>query len=182
MNEEIKNQTEELEQESAETVSAETEEIQEPQKEKNQVTLLQEKVQQLEEEAAKQDDRYKRVLAEYDNFRKRTMKEKETTYQDAQMSTVSAFLPVLDNLERGAAQENADEGVKLILKQFREILQKHHVESCAEEGQAFDPNFHNAVLHEEGEGSGETVIAQVLQKGYTMNGKLIRAAMVKTTD
>ena len=178
MNEEIKNQTEEQ--------AVETEEVQEPvketKKEKKQVTLLQEKIAQLEEEAARQDDRYKRVLAEYDNFRKRTLKEKETTYQDAQLATVSAFLPVLDNLERGAAQENADEGVKLILKQFQEILQKYHVESCAEEGQAFDPNFHNAVLHEEGEGSGETVIAQVLQKGYTMNGRLIRVAMVKTTD
>lgn len=185
MNEEIKNQTEELEQDVAEII-AEAEETQEPvketKKEKKQVTLLQEKVAQLEEEAARQDDRYKRVLAEYDNFRKRTLKEKETTYQDAQLATVGAFLPVLDNLERGAAQENADEGVKLILKQFREILTKYHVESCAEEGQTFDPNFHNAVLHEEGEGSGETVIAQVLQKGYTMNGKLIRAAMVKTTD
>ena len=178
MNEEIKNQTEEQ--------AVETEEVQEPvketKKEKKQVTLLQEKIAQLEEEAARQDDRYKRVLAEYDNFRKRTLKEKETTYQDAQLATVSAFLPVLDNLERGAAQENADEGVKLILKQFQEILQKYHVESCAEEGQAFDPNFHNAVLHEEGEGTGETVIAQVLQRGYTMNGRLIRAAMVKTTD
>ena len=171
MNEEIKNQTEEQ--------AVEVEETQEPAVENNK---LEEKIAQLEEEAAKQDDRYKRILAEYDNFRKRTLKEKETTYQDAQMSTVSAFLPVLDNLERGAAQENADEGVKLILKQFREILTKYHVESCAEEGQTFDPNFHNAVLHEEGEGSGETVIAQVLQKGYTMNGKLIRAAMVKTTD
>ena len=171
MNEEIKNQTEEQ--------AVEVEETQEPAVENSK---LEEKIARLEEEAAKQDDRYKRILAEYDNFRKRTLKEKETTYQDAQMATVSAFLPVLDNLERGAAQENADEGVKLILKQFREILTKYHVESCAEEGQTFDPNFHNAVLHEEGEGSGETVIAQVLQKGYTMNGKLIRAAMVKTTD
>lgn len=171
MNEEIKNQTEEQ--------AVEVEETREPAVENSK---LEEKIARLEEEAAKQDDRYKRILAEYDNFRKRTLKEKETTYQDAQMATVSAFLPVLDNLERGAAQENADEGVKLILKQFREILTKYHVESCAEEAQAFDPNFHNAVLHEEGEGSGETVIAQVLQKGYTMNGKLIRAAMVKTTD
>ena len=178
MNEEIKNQTEEQVEETCEAA----EPVQEPQTEQTETVTLEEKITQLEEEAAKLDDRYKRVLAEYDNFRKRTMKEKETTYQNAQMSTVAAFLPVLDNLERGAAQENADEGVKLILKQFNEILQKYHVESCGEEGQAFDPNFHNAVLHEEGEGSGETVIAQVLQKGYTMNGKLMRAAMVKTTD
>ena len=175
MSEEIKNQTEEQAAETGEPVK-------ETKKEKKQSAKLEEKIAQLEEEAAKQDDRYKRILAEYDNFRKRTQKEKEATWQDAQMATVSAFLPVLDNLERGAAQENADEGVKLILKQFREILTKYHVESCGEEGQAFDPNFHNAVLHEDGEGSGETVIAQVLQKGYTMNGKLIRAAMVKTTD
>ena len=178
MNEEIKNQTEE------QTVEAQEpqEPVKESKKEKKQTAKLEEKIVQLEEEAAKQDDRYKRILAEYDNFRKRTQKEKESTYQDAQMATVAAFLPVLDNLERGAAQENADEGVKLILKQFQDILQKYHVEACGEQGQAFDPNFHNAVLHEEGEGSGETVIAQVLQKGYTMNGKLIRAAMVKTTD
>ena len=137
---------------------------------------------ELEEKLNAEHENYLRLAAEYDNFRKRTQKEKESTYQDAQLATVAAFLPVLDNLERGAALETADEGVKLILKQFREILTKYHVESCAEEGQAFDPNFHNAVLHEEGEGTGETVIAQVLQKGYTMNGRLIRAAMVKTTD
>ena len=134
-----------------------------------------------EEKYNAEHDARLRIAAEYDNFRKRTMKEKETTWQEAQMAAVAAFLPVLDNLERGAAQENADEGIKLILKQFREILDKYHVEACGEEGQPFDPNFHNAVLHEEGEGTGETVIAQVLQKGYTMGGKLIRAAMVKTT-
>ncbi len=178
MSEEIKNQTEEQAVEAEET----QEPVKESKKEKKQNAKLEEKIQQLEEEAAKQDDRYKRILAEYDNFRKRTQKEKENTYQDAQMATVAAFLPVLDNLERGAAQENADEGVKLILKQFQDILTKYHVEACGEQGQAFDPNFHNAVLHEEGEGTGETVIAQVLQKGYTMNGKLIRPAMVKTTD
>ena len=140
-----------------------------------------ERIAELEQELEKEKKEYLFLMAEFDNFRKRTMKEKETTWQEAQMAVVAAFLPVLDNLERGAAQENADEGIKLILKQFREILDKYHVEACGEEGQPFDPNFHNAVLHEEGEGTGETVIAQVLQKGYTMGGKLIRAAMVKTT-
>ena len=135
MNEEIKNQTEE---QAAEETA---EPVKETRKEKKQAAKLEEKIAQLEEEAAKQEDRYKRILAEYDNFRKRTQKEKETTYQDAQLATVAAFLPVLDNLERGAALETADEGVKLILKQFREILQKYHVEPCAEAGQAFDPNF-----------------------------------------
>ncbi len=177
MSEEIKNQTEE---QAVETEQAETP-VKESKKEKKQAAKLEEKIAQLEEEAAKQDDRYKRILAEYDNFRKRTQKEKENTWQDAQMAAISAFLPVLDNLERGAAQENADEGVKLILKQFREILQKCHVEPCGAEGETFDPLKHNAVMHEDGEG-GETVIAQVLQKGYLMGEKLIRPAMVKTTD
>ena len=94
MSEEIKNQTEEQ--------AVEAEEAQEPvketKKEKKQTAKLEEKIAQLEEEAAKQDDRYKRILAEYDNFRKRTQKEKESTYQDAQLATVAAFLPVLDNL------------------------------------------------------------------------------------
>ncbi len=175
MSEEIKNEAQAVETEQVETP------VKESKKEKKQAAKLEEKIAQLEEEAARQDDRYKRILAEYDNFRKRTQKEKEGTYQDAQIATVSAFLPVLDNLERGAAVENADEGVKLILKQFREILQKYHVEPCGAEGETFDPQLHNAVMHEDGEG-GETVIAQVLQKGYTMNGRLIRAAMVKTTD
>ncbi len=177
MNEETKQQTEE---QAVETPQAETP-VKESKKEKKQAALLEEKIAQLEEQAAKQDDRYKRILAEYDNFRKRTQKEKESTYQDAQMATVAAFLPVLDNLERGAAVENADEGVKLMLKQFRDILAKYHVEACGEAGEAFDPQKHNAVMHEDGEGK-ETVIAQVLQKGYLMGDKLIRPAMVKTTD
>ena len=174
MSEEIKNQTEEQ--------AVEAEEAQEPvketKKEKKQNAKLEEKIAQLEEEAAKQDDRYKRILAEYDNFRKRTQKEKEATWQDAQMATVSAFLPVLDNLERGASVEGADEGVKLILKQFREILTKYHVEPCGEEGQPFDPNFHNAVMQRDDENFGESTICEVFQTGFKVGEKVIRHAMV----
>lgn len=154
----------------------------ETKKEKKKTAQLEERIQTLEAEATQKDERYLRVLAEYDNFRKRSQKERSSVYQDAQIAVFEVILPVLDNLERAAAAETADEGVRMILRQFQDILKKCGVEECGREGEPFDPNFHNAVLHAEGEGSGETVIAQVLQKGYTMNGKLIRPAMVKTTD
>ena len=150
--------------------------------EKRRLEALEEKIKKLEDERAQQDERYKRLLAEYDNFRKRSQKEKDGTYLDAQVNTVAAILPVLDNLERAAQAEEASEGVKMILKQFRDILTKAGVAPCGAEGETFDPNLHNAVMHEDGEGKGDTVIAQVLQKGYTMTDRLVRAAMVKTTD
>lgn len=150
--------------------------------EKRRLEALEEKIKKLEDERAQQDERYKRLLAEYDNFRKRSQKEKDGTYLDAQVNTVAAILPVLDNLERAAQAEEASEGVKMILKQFRDILTKAGVAPCGAEGETFDPNLHNAVMHEDGEGKGDTVIAQVLQKGYTMKDRLVRAAMVKTTD
>ena len=178
MSEEIKNQTEEQAVEAEET----QEPVKETKKEKKQNAKLEEKIAQLEEEAAKQDDRYKRILAEYDNFRKRTQKEKESTYQDAQMATVAAFLPVLDNLERGAAQENADEGVKMMHKQALEILEKLHVKACGQVGESFDPNFHNAVMHIEDENLGENVISAVFQKGYKIGDKVIRFAMVQVAN
>lgn len=150
--------------------------------EKKHAARLEEKIRQMEEEAARRTETYMRVLAEYDNFRKRSQKERDSTYQDAQISTIALFLPVLDNLERAASAAEADEGVRMILKQFQDLLKKCGVEECGKEGEAFDPNFHNAVMHQEGEGTGEPVIVQVLQKGYTLNGRLIRPAMVKTTD
>lgn len=166
----------------AEAQEQQAAEAQEPKKEKKKTAQLEERIQMLETEAAQKDERYLRVLAEYDNFRKRSQKERSSVYQDAQIAVFEVILPVLDNLERAAAAETADEGVQMILRQFQDILKKCGVEECGREGEPFDPNFHNAVLHAEGEGSGETVIAQVLQKGYTMSGKLIRPAMVKTTD
>lgn len=150
--------------------------------EKKHAARLEEKIRQMEEEAARKTETYMRVLAEYDNFRKRSQKERDSTYQDAQISTIALFLPVLDNLERAASAAEADEGVHMILKQFQDLLKKCGVEECGKEGETFDPNFHNAVMHQEGEGTGEPVIVQVLQKGYTLNGRLIRPAMVKTTD
>ena len=143
---------------------------------------LEAKVQQLEELNAAQQDQYKRVLAEYDNFRKRSAKEKETIYADVTAQTVSEFLPVLDNLERAAAREDASQGAQLIYKQFCDVLSKLKVEPCAKVGDAFDPNLHNAVMHIEDETLGENVIAEVLLQGYTRNGRLVRPAMVKVAN
>ena len=143
---------------------------------------LEAKVQQLEEQNAAQQDQYKRVLAEYDNFRKRSAKEKETIYADVTAQTVSEFLPVLDNLERAAAREDASQGAQLIYKQFCDVLSKLKVAPCAKVGAAFDPTLHNAVMHIEDETLGDNVIAEVLLQGYTRNGRLVRPAMVKVAN
>ncbi len=148
----------------------------------SQTEALESRIRELEAAAESQLDQYKRVLAEYDNFRKRSAKEKESIYADVTAQTVSAFLPVLDNLERAAAREDASQGTQLIHKQFCEVLAKLKVEPCAKVGDAFDPNLHNAVMHIEDETLGENVIAEVLLQGYTLNGRLVRAAMVKAAN
>ncbi|MEA5038756.1 MAG: nucleotide exchange factor GrpE [Clostridiaceae bacterium] len=145
------------------------------------ISELEARVTELEATAAAQSEQYKRMLAEYDNFRKRTLRERESFYTDAVCVTAAAFLPVLDNLERAAAAEDAPEGTKLILRQFCEILEKLNIQPFGTEGDPFDPQKHNALLHADGEG-GDTVVAQVLQKGYTHGERVIRHADVKTTD
>lgn len=147
-----------------------------------QTEALEARIKELEAAAESQLDQYKRVLAEYDNFRKRSAKEREAIYADVTAQTVSTFLPVLDNLERAAAREDASQGAQLIHKQFCEVLSKLKVEPCAKVGDAFDPNLHNAVMHIEDEALGENVIAEVLLQGYTLNGRLVRAAMVKAAN
>ena len=136
--------------------------------------------------AAAKADEYlalaQRTQADFDNFRRRNESVRADAFAEGQRAVAKAMLAVLDNLERGAALENADEGVKLILKQFREILTKYHVESCAEEGQTFDPNFHNAVMHVEDDTLGEGVVAEVLQKGYCKGERVLRYAMVKVAN
>ena len=127
------------------------------------------------------DDKYKRVLAEYDNFRKRSMKERDAFFRDGECASISAFLPLIDNLERAAAATN-DEGAQKLLKQAQDILEKMNVHPCGKAGDAFDPNFHNAVVHIEDENLGENVIAEVLLCGYTKGDRLIRPAMVKTAN
>ena len=132
------------------------------------------------------NDKYLRLAAEYDNYRKRTAKEKESTYADAKLDTVKPFLEVLDNLDRGLAQfEEGDphrQGMELICKQFRAVLEKLGVTEIDAAGQPFDPEKHNAVMHVEDEAFGENTVAEVFQKGYQLGDKVIRFAMVKVAN
>ena len=139
----------------------------------------------LEKKLAELDDRYKRVLAEYKNFRTRSQKEKDSLYLDSVASTVAGFLPVIDTLERAMGQE-ADEGFKksleLIIKQYDECLERFGVKPFAERGDAFDPNIHNAVMHVEDDSLEGNVVAEVLLKGYMLGERVVRHAMVKVAN
>ena len=135
---------------------------------------------------AAEHDQYLRLAAEYDNFRKRSRKEREALYADVKAETVAKFLPVFDNLERAIANETADEaykkGVELIMTELRKIMSGLGVEVFGETGDAFDPNAHNAVMHVENEELGENVIAQVFQKGFRIGEKVIRHAVVQVAN
>ena len=135
---------------------------------------------------AQEHDQYLRLAAEYDNFRKRSRKEKEALYTDVKAETAGKFLPVYDNLERALANETSDEaykkGVELIKAELRKIMTGLGVEEFGEAGEAFDPNAHNAVMHVENEELGENVIAQVFQKGFRIGDKVIRHAVVQVAN
>lgn len=139
----------------------------------------------LKKELAETSDKYLRMLAEYDNFRRRTQKEKEGIYADAYESVLSAVLPVADNLERAALctdGESLSDGVKMIIKQFSEALGKLGVEAYGARGDAFDPVVHNAVMQIEDEELGENTVAEVLQKGYKKGDRILRHAVVKVAN
>ena len=127
------------------------------------------------------------TAAEYANFRARSAKEKESTYSNAKGNVVSEILPVIDNLERALSQESEDfealkKGVQMTMDQLGAALTKLGVEAYGESGDSFDPNFHNAVMHIEDEQFGDSVIVEVFQKGYKINDRVIRPAMVKTAN
>lgn len=139
----------------------------------------------LKKELAETSDKYLRMLAEYDNFRRRTQKEKEGIYADAYESALSAVLPVADNLERAALctdGESLSDGVKMIIKQFSEALGKLGVEAYGARGDTFDPVVHNAVMQIEDEELGENTVAEVLQKGYKKGDRILRHAVVKVAN
>ena len=140
-------------------------------------------------ELAEQKDMYLRVLAEYENFRRRTADEKSKIYSDTTAEVVEKFLPVLDNLEHAAAcsaDTDADsairQGVELVLRSFREILEKLGVSEIPALGETFDPNIHNAVMREDDPEKGESEITAVFQKGYKLSNKVIGYSMVKVAN
>ena len=131
-------------------------------------------------------DAYLRLLAEYDNYRKRSQKEKDSLYADIKADTVTKFLPVYDNLVRALNQGTEDEayrkGVEMIMNQFCQTLEKLGVTKTESLGQKFDPKFHNAVMHVDDEEKGENEIVEVFQEGFMLGDKVIRFAMVKVAN
>lgn len=138
------------------------------------------------EEALIPKEQFLRLAAEYDNYRKRTAREKENLWTEAKADTVQAFLPVYDNLERALKQDTADEaykkGVEMIMAQMKEVFAKLGVTEIEAKGQPFDPNLHNAVMHIEDENLGENTVAQVFQAGFMLGEKVIRFAMVQVAN
>lgn len=146
-----------------------------------------EKMEQLAQQLAAANDQHLRLAAEYDNYRKRTTKEKETIYLDAKIDTIAKFLEVYDNLERAVTQAGDDDnvhkkGMEMIFSQLKTILEKLGVTIEDPKGQSFDPAKHNAVLHVEDESLGENVVAQVFQKGFLLGDKVIRFATVQVAN
>lgn len=135
---------------------------------------------------AAQEDKYLRLAAEYDNYRKRTAKEKEALWTDIKADTAAAFLPVYDNLERAVNQPTADEaykkGVEMTMNQLKEVFTKLGITEIPALGEQFDPNLHNAVMHIDSEELGENVISQVFQAGFRCGEKVIRFAMVQVAN
>ena len=131
-------------------------------------------------------DKYLRLMAEFDNYKKRSVKERENIYADVRVDTVAKFLPVYDNLERALKQETADEayrkGVEMIMTQFVSTMEKLGVTEIEALGEKFDPAKHNAVMHVDDESFGENEVVEVFQKGFKLNDKVIRFAMVKVAN
>lgn len=140
----------------------------------------------LQQKLDAEHDAYLRLAAEYDNFRKRSQKEREALYTDIKAETVGKFLPVYDNLERALANETADEaykkGVEMTMAELRKIMEGLGVVEFGEKGDPFDPNLHNAVMHIEDDTMEKSVIAQVFQKGFRVGEKVVRFAMVQVAN
>lgn len=151
------------------------------------VTVEEKKESTLEDELKEAKDQLLRTAAEYANYRARSAKEKEQTYSNAKGAVISELLPVIDNLERAFAQEHEDyealkKGVEMTMTQLSAILEKLGVTAFGEAGEQFDPNYHNAVMHIDDDSLDKNVITDVFQKGYKINDKVIRPAMVKTAN
>ena len=146
-----------------------------------------EKMEALAGQLAALNDKYLRLAAEYDNYRKRTAREKENTYQDAKMDTIKSFLEVYDNLERAVQQAGDEEnvhkkGMEMIFHQLENVLEKLGVTVEDPTGLAFDPLKHSAVMHVDDENFGESIVSQVFQKGFLLGEKVIRFAAVQVAN
>ncbi len=161
------------------------EEAQEIQEEAAEV--VESKEEQLQKALDEKNEQFLRICAEYDNFRKRSVKEKQDAYSLSKADVIKELLPVLDNFDRAANNKESNfedykKGIDLIFNQFGEILKKLGVEAYGERGEEFDPNIHNAVMTVEDEELGENQIAAVFSKGYKMGDRIIREAVVQVAN
>ncbi len=159
-----------------ESVEVEVEEAKEPTE-----------TEKLQAQLNETNEKFLRTLAEYDNYRKRSQKEKEQAYGDSKAAVLTEFLPVLDNFERAASNKEASpedyqKGIDMIFNQFNEILKKTGVEAFGEKGEEFDPNIHSAVMHIDDGDEKENVIVDVFSKGYKLGDRVLRHAMVKVAN
>ena len=192
MNEEMKDELtpdtvvdESVAEEAAPAEEAEREPKKKVRKLEAEITDLKERLQASAAELAEKNDQYLRLAAEYDNFRRRSAKEREATYAEAYAEALASLFPVVDNLERAAMYadgENVAKGVELTLKSVTETLTRLGVEVIDPVGAEFDPNLHNAVMHVEDEAVGENTVVEVLQKGYRRGERVLRFAMVKVAN
>lgn len=168
----------------AEEIKAEAEvkEEKESKKEDKKSVKAEKEIKALKDELAEANDKYLRLAAEYDNYRKRTAKEKSDAYNDAYIDAVKAILPLADSLDKAIQFTPDDEGIKAITKQLKDIFTKIGVSEIESDGKEFDPNLHNAIMHEENEELGENVVTQTFEKGYKLGEKIIRHAMVKVAN
>ena len=145
-----------------------------------------EEVNEFEQKFKDVNDKYLRTLAEYDNYRKRTIKEKESIYPEAKATVVEKFLPIMDNFQRAIdSAENKDafyEGVVMLKKQMDEVFTTLGVEEIKAVGEEFNPELHNAVMHVEDEETGENIIVEEFQKGYKIGDRVVRHSMVKVAN
>lgn len=166
-----------------ETKVPETEEKAEKPKKKTKKDL---EIEELKAELEQKNDLLLRTAAEFDNFKKRTEREKTTVAEFAKAGLIKQLLPILDNIDRASSAEKETQdyikGIEMIVKQFENITEKLGITEIAKSGDTFNPELHEAVMHFEDENLGENVIAEVLQKGYKIGDTVIRAAMVKVAN
>ena len=179
-------ETEQQPEAAAERAAEKAEKPEKPEKPSKHKSGEAEKLREAEQKLAAEHDGYLRLAAEYDNFRKRSQREKDGIYADARAATVEKFLPVYDNLERALSQQTTDEafkkGVEMTMNQLTGVFEALGVKVFGTAGETFDPTLHNAVMHCEDEALGENVIAEVFQKGFTLGDKVVRFAMVKVAN
>ena len=152
---------------------------------KAELDALKKEIEELKNANEELNDKYLRIVAEYENYRKRAIKEREGIYSDAYVDVIKDVLPVLDNLERAVAFKdsgNLADGVTMIVNMFKETFEKMGVSEIETDGKEFDPNVHNAVMHVEDESLGENTVVETFSKGYKKGDKVIRYAMVKVAN